>query len=239
MKFVIIIPARFASKRLPGKPLKLIKKIPMIVRTYNQCAQVCSVKQIFVATDDIRIMNICSKHNISTVLTSKKCLTGTDRVAEVSRKVDADYYINVQGDEPVINPNDIKKIINSLNKYPSEILNGYTKISKNSEYIDRNVPKVSFNLEKILLYMSRSPIPGNKANIMRNAYRQVCIYSYPRKLLKKFYRQGKKTPLEKIEDIEILRFLELGMTVRMIPMTNKSIPVDNYRDLKKVSKVVK
>ncbi len=238
MKYVIIIPARYNSKRLPGKPLMMIKKVPMIVRTYFQCTKACPSNQIYVATDDKRIINICNKYEINTILTSKKCLTGTDRVAEASKKIVADYYINVQGDEPVINAKDIKKLIDSLSKYPDEVLNGYTKIIYDLQHTDKNVPKVTLDLNNMLLYMSRAPIPIDKSGKMKSAHRQVCIYSYPKKLLNKFYVHGKKTPLEKIEDIEILRFLELGMSVRMIPMSNKSIPVDNYRDLKKVSKAL-
>ena len=104
MKIIVVIPARFSSKRLPGKPLKKIKGIPMILRTYFQCNKVFKKKQIIVATDDLKVKKLCLKNDINVLMTSKKCLTGTDRVAEVAKKIIADVYINVQGDEPFFNP---------------------------------------------------------------------------------------------------------------------------------------
>ena len=109
--YLLIIPARYQSKRLPGKPLLDIKGIPMVIRTFIQCNKVVPRSKILVATDDKRIQNVCKKNNINTIITSKKCLTGTDRIAEVSKKIKKDFYINVQGDEPICNPADIKKII--------------------------------------------------------------------------------------------------------------------------------
>ena len=114
--YLIIIPARYSSKRLPGKPLIDIKGIPMIIRTYNQCKKAVSASKIIVATDDKRIQKICFKNRINSIMTSKKCLTGTDRIAEVARKIKKSFYINVQGDEPICNPRDIKNIVNFAKK---------------------------------------------------------------------------------------------------------------------------
>ena len=111
MDTVIIIPARYKSTRFPGKPLALIKKIPMIVRVLNICSKVLPKKKIFVATDDIKIFNVVKNSGYNALITSKKHKTGTDRVAEAAKKIKAKIYINVQGDEPLINPRDIKKII--------------------------------------------------------------------------------------------------------------------------------
>ena len=104
MKFVIIIPARYKSSRLMGKPLIKIKNIPMVIRTYRQCIKVVKPELVFVATDDVRIINLCLKENINVIKTSSKCLTGTDRVYEASKKINAKTYINIQGDEPIFNP---------------------------------------------------------------------------------------------------------------------------------------
>ena len=107
--FLLVIPARYKSKRLPGKPLINLKGTPMIIRTYNQCKKVVHHSKILVATDNKKILNLCKKNNINVMMTSNKCLTGTDRVAEVARKIKKKFYINVQGDEPICNPSDIKK----------------------------------------------------------------------------------------------------------------------------------
>ena len=100
-KFIVVIPARYASTLLHGKPLIKINGLPMIVRTYQQCLKAVNSKLLYVATDDERIVKCCIKYGIQTILTSKKCLTGTDRVAQVAKKIYAKNYINVQGDEPM------------------------------------------------------------------------------------------------------------------------------------------
>ena len=104
MKHAIIIPSRFASNRFPGKPLAMINKVPMIIRTYNQCLKATSKEYIFVTTDNNRIYDVCKESNIQCLMTSKSCLTGTDRVAQASKEIDSKFIINVQGDEPLINP---------------------------------------------------------------------------------------------------------------------------------------
>ena len=239
MNFVIVIPARYASGRFPGKPLADINGLPMIIRTYNQCLKATNKKKIFVATDDVRIKDLCISKNINVVMTSRRCLTGTDRVADFAKKIKADVYINVQGDEPIFNPLDIKNLIKEAKKYPNDVINGYTKIKNVKQFRSGNVPKVVFRKDGRLLYMSRSPIPTTKNHKFITAWRQVCAYSLPKKALQAFSKSKKKTPLELIEDCELLRFLELGFEIRMIKMTNVSIPVDIKEDLAKVKKILK
>ncbi len=237
--YLIIIPARYSSKRLPGKPLIDIKGIPMIIRTYNQCKKAVSASKIIVATDDKRIQKICFKNGINSIITSKKCLTGTDRIAEVARKIKKSFYINVQGDEPICNPRDIKNIVNFAKKNPNLIVNGYTEIKSREMFNSPNVPKVVFDKNENLLYMSRAAIPSNKKKNFIKSWRQVCIYSFPYKSLKIFTSVKKKTKLESIEDLESNRFLELGYDVKMLKMSDKSIAVDTKEDLVKVRKLVK
>ncbi len=235
MKIIVVIPARFSSKRLPGKPLKKIKGIPMILRTYFQCNKVFKKNQIIVATDDLKVKKLCLKNDINVLMTSKKCLTGTDRVAEVAKKKIADVYINVQGDEPFFNPVDLKKLLKNVLNNPSKIYNGYTKIDRIDLFESCSIPKVVFDCNENLLYMSRGKIPSNKRHKFVSGWRQVCAYAFPRKELLKFKKLAKKTQLEKIEDIEILRFLEMGKKIKMIKMSNKSISIDTKKDLKKAN----
>jgi 3-deoxy-manno-octulosonate cytidylyltransferase (CMP-KDO synthetase) len=237
--FLLIIPARYKSKRLPGKPLLDIKGKPMIIRTFNQCNKVVPRSKILVATDDKRIKEICKNNNIITMMTSNKCLTGTDRIAEVAKKIKKDFYINVQGDEPICNPEYIKKIIKHAKRFPNQIINGYTDIKEKKQFYSPNTPKVVFDNKENLLYMSRSPIPHNKKQKFAKAWRQVCIYSFPYKSLKIYTSVKKKTTLESIEDLESNRFLELGYQVKMLKMSNKSVAVDTKEDLEKVRKLVK
>jgi len=237
--YIVVIPARYHSKRLPGKPLKNIQGKPMIVRTYNQCRKVVPKKNIIIATDSKKILNVCKKNNIQSILTSSNCLTGTDRVYEVSKIIKKKIYINLQGDEPLFSPKDIKKFLKIALKDKSKIYNGYCKINNKEDFFNKSIPKVVFNNRKELLYMSRSPIPGNKMGILKKAFRQICIYSFPFFFLQKFGKAKKKSFLENFEDIEILRFLETGNIVKMVPLSSSSISVDTQKDLKKVNLILK
>lgn len=231
MNYLVVIPARYESSRLPGKPLVPLLGVPMIVHTYRQCLQAVPAQNILVATDDERILSCCESAGIRVMMTSKGCLTGTDRVAEVARVIDADVYINVQGDEPVFNPQDLNALIRVSGEYPMDVINGYCRIHSEEMFRSTSVPKVAIRPDGRLLYMSRSAIPANKENIFVYAWRQVCAYSFPRKALEAFASVKQKTPLEAVEDIEILRFLELGWDVRMIPMSDVSVAVDRPEDV--------
>ena len=237
--FILIIPARYKSKRLPGKPLLNIKGLPMIVRTYNQCLKAVPKSKILVATDDKRIQKVCNKYNINSIMTSNKCLTGTDRIVEVSKKIKKDFYINVQGDEPICNPKDIKKIIKFAKRKPNEIINGYTEIKDKKDFFSSHIPKMVFDNNDYLLYTSRAPIPFNKKQKFIKSWRQVCIFSYSYDSLKLISSTKKKTILENIEDLEFIRFLELGYKIKMLKMSNTSMAVDTKEDIIKIRKLIK
>jgi len=239
MDTAIIIPARYQSSRFPGKPLTNILGKSMIYRVWQQCAKVLPSKNIFVATDSEKITSHCLENNIQTLLTSSECLTGTDRVYEASKQIQADTIINVQGDEPLINPEDIKKVIKEAKKYPNQIINAMCPILVEKDFRSINIPKVVFRKDLQLLYMSRAPIPIDKINSFSKAWRQVCIYAFPQNALKSFALERSKTPLEFLEDIEILRFLELGYDVKMIAVSNSSIAVDVPYDVKRVEEAIR
>ena len=234
INYAVIIPARYQSSRLPGKPLVKIKGLPMIVRTYKQCIKACPQEQVYVATDDERIRKTCQDYEIQVLMTSSTCLTGTDRVAECTEKLNAEVFLNVQGDEPVFNPDDLKILLEATEKYPDEILNGYCPINEETQFRSGTVPKVVLRPDGRLLYMSRAAIPSTKNLEFKQGWRQVCAYAFPRNALKEFSKQKEKTPLESMEDIEILRFLELGFEVRMMELSNQSIAVDITDDIQKV-----
>lgn len=239
MDYVIVIPARYASSRLPGKPLIDLYGQSVLERTYRQCLKVVDAEKIVVATDDQRIEAHCKAKDMQVVMTSKDCLTGTDRVAEVAEHIEADYYINVQGDEPLMNPQDILDTIAATQKYQGDIINGFAPITEELQFKSLSIPKLVFRPDGRLLYMSRSPIPGNKSQNFRMAWRQICVYAFTKSALQAFVAENKKTPLEAEEDIEILRFLELGYEVRMIPLSTESIAVDVPEDVEKVKQKLK
>ena len=211
----------------------------MIVRTFEQCAKAVARDKIMIATDDARIGAVCDAHGMGWMMTADSCLTGTDRVADVARQTDLPLYINVQGDEPVFNPDDLQRLIEAACAAPTHIMCGYTAITDAEDYESPACPKVVTALDGKLLYMTRAAVPGNKTGQFDKAWRQVCAYAFPRDPLLAYAEYGRKTPIEEIEDIEILRFLELGHHVHMLPMSAQSIPVDFPEDVAKVEAALK
>jgi len=239
MKYVVFIPSRYGSSRLQGKPLIDLCGLPMVIRTYHQCIKVVDPDKVYILTDDNRIKKVSDKYNAQCIMSSKNCRTGTDRIAEAAEKIDADIYINVQGDEPIFNPYDLLKIILEATRHPDYVINGYCKINDKKMFHNYNIPKVIINNENFLLYMSRAGIPANKHKVFKTAFRQVCLYAFPKNKLIKFKNYEKKGVIESIEDIEILRFIEMGEKVYMIPMSEQSISVDTKKDIKKVRRALR
>ena len=190
--FLLVIPARYKSSRLPGKPLLKIKGVPMIIRTYNQCKKAVSESKILVATDHKKIFDLCKKNKINALMTSNKCLTGTDRIAEVAKKYKAKFYLNVQGDEPICNTSDIKKLLRYAKKYPNKIINGYTKITNKKDFYSPHIPKVVTRKDGNLIYMSRAPIPYNKVNLFKKDGDRFAYILFRLNRLKYFQKTRKK-----------------------------------------------
>jgi len=236
--YLIVIPARFKSTRFPGKPLADIHGKSMLRRVWDKCIEAASPEKILVATDDDRIKGHCQENGMQVEMTSRNCLTGTDRLYEVAQKRKADMYINVQGDEPLISPMDIKAVLQAAEKEPGITINAMCSIKNEDDFRNPNVPKVVTRKDGRLLYMSRSPVPTNKQLGFERAMKQVCIYAYPRDVLITFGSLKEKTPLESIEDLEILRLLEFGYTVKMIEVSGSSVAVDTQQDLDKVRSLI-
>ena len=238
MEPLILIPARYASTRFPGKPLAEVAGKTLLRRVWEQCAPVLGPERVVVATDDDRIRAHCDEHGMRYVLTPDSCPTGTDRLASAAESLQADLYVNVQGDEPLVNPADIEHVIQSARRAPGVIINAYCAIDSEHDYRSRTLPKVVMRPDGRLLYMSRAPIPGDKDDTFQQAWKQVCIYGFPPEALRAYAECGQKTDLEAIEDIEILRFLELGYEVTMVPVSASSIAVDTPEDVKRVERAL-
>lgn len=234
MKIIGIIPARYHSSRFEGKPLCLIKGIPMIKRTFMQATQASCLNDLYVATDNELIYDYCKNESMPVIMTNVDCLTGTDRVAEVSRNISADLYINIQGDEPVIDPLTIEEIANEYKLYSNEyIAYNLYKMADKKEAASDTIIKVITNNKDELVYMSRSLIPFEKNNLQIQYKKQVCVYGFTKESLEVFSK-FKKTPNEKHEDIELLRFVDLGYKVKMKETKCVSIAVDIPNDIVKV-----
>lgn len=236
MKTIIVIPARYKSSRFPGKPLVPLLGKPMILWVAELSAKAVGKEFVYVATDDHRIADVVERAGYQVVMTSDKALTGTDRLAEVAEKIEADIYINVQGDEPLVKPKDINKIIDTKINYPHEVINGYCLLDLDEDPNNVNIPKVVFTEDKRMIYMSRIALPGFKEekNVPKSYYKQVCIYAFSQQELLKYGDFGRKSTIEQFEDIEILRFLEWGQAVRMVETNPGSLAVDVLSDVKDV-----
>ena len=227
MKTLGVIPARYESSRYPGKPLAKIFGRPMIEWVYHNAKSVKELDEVVVATDDIRIQQYCDLKDINVIMTSSKHQCGTDRVAEVSDSIDADYYINIQGDEPIASPNVIREVID---EFP--IVNLMSEC-REEDLEDMTIPKVATTDNSIALYYSRLPIPYQKGQTKPIHMKQIGIYSLDRDMLLMF-NSIPMSHLEKVEGIEFLRFIEWGIPVKMKEVKYDTISVDVPEDIKKV-----
>lgn len=236
--FIVVIPARFKSSRFPGKPLADLCGKSLLQHVWEKCVSAVGKQNVVIATEDERIQTHCDEHKMNVVMTSSSCLTGTDRICEVAQKIERDIYVNVQGDEPLIAPEDIQKILKIALTKPESIINGMCEISNESDFRSPNVPKVVTSDNSELLYMSRAAIPTGKLNEFIKAKRQVCIYSFPRDALLSFGEKKEKSCNENVEDIEILRFLDMGHSVLMVEVNGSPVAVDTEEDLDRAKKIL-
>lgn len=236
MRSVVMIPARYGSSRYPGKPLVPLLGKPMILWVAELCARAVGAENVFVATEDHRIARVVEEAGFQAVMTTDDALTGTDRLAQAAEEVLADIYINVQGDEPLVNPDDIIEVLKAKAENMNDVINGFSWIGEEEDPGSVNIPKVITNERDELVYMSRVALPGFKdAKCAPKRYKkQVCIYAFTREELRSFRSFGRKSELEFSEDIEILRFLEMGKTIKMVETRPGSLAVDVPDDVGKV-----
>lgn len=204
--------------------------------------KVDELNEVYVATDDQRIVDVCSQYDIKCIITSEKHQTGTDRVGEVSEKIDADIYVNIQGDEPMLGPSVIREAITPFFHDASIcVTNLMTQIKDPIEVVNSTIPKVLTNNEGMGVYLSRQAVPYPKGSLDYKYYKQVCVYGISKNALSFFYKYGieqGKAKLEQVEDIEVLRFIENGYKVKFIEVESNSIAVDTEKDLLKVNQIM-
>jgi 3-deoxy-manno-octulosonate cytidylyltransferase (CMP-KDO synthetase) len=233
-----IIPARFASTRLMGKPLADIGGKPMIQHTYESASKSRLIDKIVLAVDDEKIMNIAKKFGAQAFMTPSDLPSGSDRIAFVAKKLDADIIVNIQGDEPFIQGKMIDQAIEPLLfDKDVEVSTLIKKITKVEELKSNSIPKVVFDYNNFALYFSRSPIPfvrDAKTNLDKintaDIYKHIGLYVYRKNALLKF-TSLKPTDLENIEKLEQLRMLENGMKIKVVTTEFESLSVDTQKDL--------
>ena len=238
MNTIGVIPCRYNSKRFPGKPIALICGKPMVVRVWEQASRAKSLTKIVVATDDLRIRDICNEYSIDVVLTSFAHITGTDRVAEVADRIRGDVFVNIQGDEPLIDPAGIDRVASELQKNESVLVsNGYSGFSLSDDVSNPNLVKVITDVKGFAIAFSRYPIPFIKGETVPWK-RQLGLYAFRQSILKQFLHWP-RGELERAEEIEMLRFLEHGHRIKMVEISEEdSIPVDYPDDIEKIESII-
>jgi 3-deoxy-manno-octulosonate cytidylyltransferase (CMP-KDO synthetase) len=243
MEFIGVIPARYQSSRFPGKPLVDIHGKSMIQRVYEQCVK-AELDRVVVATDDDRIFVHVKNFGGEVIMTSDQHQSGTDRIAEAAEKLNLNseaIVLNIQGDEPFINPEDIKLLGACFTDENTQIATLVKKIKDVDTLINPNSPKVVLGVNKQALYFSREVIPHlrglDKSEWLnkRDFYQHVGIYAFRYSILSEI-TQLKSSPLEQSEGLEQLRWLENGYSIHTAKITSECIAVDSPEDLKRIDK---
>ena len=239
MKVIGVIPCRYKSSRFQGKPIAMICGKPMLWHVWNQAKKTKYVDKLIVATDDNRIYDVCYQYGIESIMTSEDHKTGTDRVAEVAERIDGDVFVNIQGDEPMIDPSGIDVVVAKIiNNDEESIANAFALIENKSDLINGNVVKVITSNTNYAIAYSRSPIPYPKES--NPTYkRQIGLYAIKRESILEFPSLNRGY-LELSEGIEMLRYLENGYKIKMVEVSdNNSIPVDVPDDIMRVESLMK
>jgi 3-deoxy-manno-octulosonate cytidylyltransferase (CMP-KDO synthetase) len=240
-----VIPVRYGSSRFPGKPLADICGKPMIQRVYERSCQASMLSTVLVATDDVRIFKIVESFGGEAVMTPKAIPSGTDRVAFVAKGHNADIVVNIQGDEPFIEPKEIDSVAQILLDDESAMMGTLVKrITRIEELTSPNTAKVIIDQNGYALYFSRSPIPNYRDNAdysewiqNHTYYKHVGIYSYRKSFLMD-YSRWEPTPLEMIEKLEQLRALERGFKIKVAETSAEPVCVDTPKDLERVRQMI-
>lgn len=241
MKVVAIIPARYGSSRFEGKPLADISGSPMVAWVYHRVKQSKLITEVYVATDDARIAAACEQHGLAYLMTASDHGTSTERLNEVAGKVDADLYLCVNGDEPLIDYRLLESIIPAQAPRADEIYvaNIAAKMTSPAEVMDTTNIKVVFSSSGHAQFMSRAAIPYPKSSLDFDYYKHVGVLIYNRAALA-FFANTPRGANERVEDVNELRFIENGIPLKMV-LTGKTegLSVDTPKDLQRIREIVK
>jgi len=240
-KVVVVIPARYGSTRLPGKPLVLLAGKPMIQRVYERAKLAKQANQVIVATDDERIVKAVEAFGGEARLTRTDHRTGTERVAEVAAHVEGDIFVNVQGDEPLLDPAAVDAAVSSLLEEPAASISTVaTPIKTPGDIMDPNVVKTVLDFDGNALYFSRAPIPWVRDTASKTLVRHLKhlgLYVFQREALLE-YATLPQGELERIEQLEQLRWMENGWKIRVAEVEHDAVSVDVPEDVGRVEKLL-
>jgi 3-deoxy-manno-octulosonate cytidylyltransferase (CMP-KDO synthetase) len=237
-----VIPARYGATRFPGKPLALIAGKPLVQRVYEQARLATRLDDVIVATDDTRILEAVENFGGTAVLTSPDCPSGTDRAAEVAGNYPCDLIVNIQGDEPLMQPAMIDQLVAGMEASPAFVMGTLARPVESADvWANPNVVKVVFGPAGNALYFSRCSLPyvrdAGGAFVAGAAHKHIGIYAYRKEFLLKFVTLP-QSPLEKTEKLEQLRALENGFGIRVWVTPHDSIGVDRPEDVALVEEIL-
>lgn len=239
-KIVAIIPARYGSSRFEGKPLAKIGGHPMVEWVARRVARSTLIAEVIVAVDDVRVEAACREAGLRCIMTRNDHGTSTERLNEVAEQVDADLYIAVNGDEPLIDPTMIEKVIpESWPRDTPYAANLTARISSPAEVVDPTNIKVVWRPDGHAVYFSRSPIPYPKGSLNFDYFKHIGVIAYNREALR-FFAETPKGIIEMAEDVNEIRFIENNVPLRMIVVEpSVGVSVDTPKDLEQVRKIVR
>jgi 3-deoxy-manno-octulosonate cytidylyltransferase (CMP-KDO synthetase) len=237
MKVVGVIPARYGSTRFPGKPLALINGKPMIQRVYEQVKKSTELETVVVATDHEDIKKVVEEFGGIAIMTRTDHETGSDRISEVTEIVEGDFYVNVQGDEPLIRPELIDALVQAAKESPEAVVTAKTAIKHQEDVNNPNVVKVVTDKNGFALYFSRSANPYNRSGVEHTYFKHLGLYGYPKDVLNKFVELP-PSDFEKVEVLEQLRLLENGFSIKVVETSYDAVGVDTPEDIEKVEKIL-
>lgn len=235
-----IIPARYQSSRFPGKPLALILGRPMFWHVYKRCQSCQELKGIYLATDDLRIQEAAKKYQVPVLMTANTHVSGTDRILEAARALgvpDEAVILNVQGDEPALDPKMLSQLIQPFADPGVQVATLARRITKD-EALNPNQVKVIFDEHGQAIYFSRSPIPYARETGKEHFFGHIGLYAFRLPVLETFSNLS-ASPLEQIEKLEQLRLIEARIPIQVILTKGRSHGVDRPEDIKLVENILK
>jgi len=242
MKAIGVIPARYASTRLKAKVLVDLLGKPLIQHVWERASQAKRLDGLLIATDDERVKNVCESFGAKVVMTSPACASGSDRIIEAVKDLNAAYILNIQGDEPLIDPGVIDNLVMTLWKEKqAPVATVIKRIDKEEDLVNPNVVKVVVDKKGYALYFSRSIMPFNRDAVDFKElvyFKHLGIYGYHKSFLMSF-KKLPKSKLEETEKLEQLRVLEAGYKIRVIETDKETISVDTAEDLEKVKSILR
>lgn len=232
------IPARYDSSRLPGKPLQLLAGKPLIEHVYRRVSLAESLDRIVVLTDDERVARVVKSIGGEVEMTPASCASGTDRIAHVARHWDVAAIVNIQGDEPLIDPAAVDLVAEHLRRHPQDQIVTLAVEANELDFQNPNIVKLVVDLEDMAVYFSRSPIPFQGIKTGAPRLRHIGIYGYQRQALLRLAELS-PTPLERSESLEQLRAIEHGIGIRVLRVARAWPGVDTMEDLERVQEILR